>query len=539
MAELVKILSPLETVFHDSENHFDSFTSFSMLKNEKKSFQLLFTAEKNEKVTFSVASPLSEFIHFSAVRQVNAGLTRFKTADDFYLPGDRHSFPDLLVPMEDASFTAESGGFSSVWVHIYGELPAGSFTCAFSCSGSEPLSVTVEVIDAELPEQKLIYTNWFHTDCLMSYYGFGAFSDAYWRAAEKFLRRAVQYGMNCVLTPLFTPPLDTQVGGERPTVQLVDVFIDDKNEYSFSFDKLDRWIDMCEKCGIRYFEMSHLFTQWGARHAPKIIARKNGKDKKIFGWRTKASGKKYAAFLGSFAASLKEYINKKGIKDRCIFHVSDEPQKRHLRVYKKAAQIVYAHFGEFPIIDALSEYSFYEKGIVRIPVPNVNSIEPFIGNADPLWTYYCSGQGDKYASNRFFAMPAQRTRIIGLQLYKFDVKGFLHWGYNFYYTRFSKRLADPYKETDAGHAFPSGDSFVVYPGKDFEPLDSPRLYTFYDGIQDMLALELLQSLAGREKALAVLEQGLEKELSFNEYPHSAGWLLETRERINAEIKKSL
>ena len=55
----------------------------------------------------------------------------------------------------------------------------------------------------------------------------------------------------------------------------------------------------------------------------------------------------------------------------------------------------------------------------------------------------------------------------------------------------------------------------------------------------MLALKLLESKIGKEKALAVLEEGLESPLTFRDYPHSAEWLLKTRERINRAIAENL
>ena len=58
----------------------------------------------------------------------------------------------------------------------------------------------------------------------------------------------------------------------RTTVQLIDVY-QEENGYTFSFEKLERWLELCERCRIRYLEFSHLFTQWGAGHAPKIMAR--------------------------------------------------------------------------------------------------------------------------------------------------------------------------------------------------------------------------------------------------------------------------
>ena len=67
---------------------------------------------------------------------------------------------------------------------------------------------------------------------------------------------------------------------------------------------------MCRECGIEYFEMSHLFTQWGAKHAPKIVAiDSKGREKKIFGWKTRTSSKEYDKFLRAFASELIKIID--------------------------------------------------------------------------------------------------------------------------------------------------------------------------------------------------------------------------------------
>ena len=67
-----------------------------------------------------------------------------------------------------------------------------------------------------------------------------------------------------LLTPIFTPPLDTAVGGERTTVQLIDIVQDADGSYKFDWSRLKRWCDLCLRNGIKYLEIPHLFTQWGA-----------------------------------------------------------------------------------------------------------------------------------------------------------------------------------------------------------------------------------------------------------------------------------
>ena len=48
------------------------------------------------------------------------------------------------------------------------------------------------------------------------------------------------------------------------------------------------------------------------------------------------------------------------------------------------------------------------------------------------------GPGAGGYSNRFIAMPSYRTRSIGMQMFGYGIKGFLHWGYNFYNTQYSR-----------------------------------------------------------------------------------------------------
>ena len=43
-------------------------------------------------------------------------------------------------------------------------------------------------------------------------------------------------------------------------MQLVDI-TKTSSGYEYSYDLLDKWIDMCNEIGFEYFEISHFFTQ--------------------------------------------------------------------------------------------------------------------------------------------------------------------------------------------------------------------------------------------------------------------------------------
>jgi len=538
-------LHSLVKVFEDEKPAGGFLKPFSVFLNERVAFQaalysgsaLTLTVEMD--MTPALYGGVSVFL----VRQIPSSLPCYKDHDNELLRSEPGLYPDLLEPV-DGPFELEAGKWQSLWF----ELAPGSETapgdyrvCARFLSGAAVLGsvcAQLTVLPASLLPGDLIYTDWFHTDCLATYYGVEVFSEDYWSIAENFLKTAAEHGVNMVLTPLFTPPLDTMVGGERPTVQLVDVAIEN-GAYRFGFEKLERWIAMARRCGIEYFEMSHLFTQWGAKRAPKIVAVSGGTGRLIFGWRTPAGGKAYREFLTAFAPELNRFIDTHGLREHCYFHVSDEPGLSQLRTYGKASKLLKELFPGFTFIDALSDYGLYKRGAVGLPIPASNHIDDFAGKVPQLWTYYCCGQYKNRLSNRFFCMPSERTRVLGFQLYKYNVRGFLHWGYNFWYTRFSIRPVDPFKETDAGGAFPSGDAFCVYPGEDGRALASLRLKVFYEGLQDLRALRLLEQLCGREKALAVLEEGIAEPLTFTRYPCGAEWLIDTRQRINAAVLAAL
>ena len=541
-------LSSLSKVFADSAPIETEWSNTSMMRNEVYSFQIAYhwNGYMKKNVQIRVRSELSPWISIRKVGLVPSEMPCHADHDDNVLRTAPGLYPDALYPLDDKGIVLLPEQWRTLWFTITPEekVEAGIYSIGISfcesiggCSGEEELGKMVfqiEILKALLPKQKLLHTEWFHSDCLATWYEDEVFSEGHWKHIEQFVTTAAKHGMNMILTPIFTPPLDTKAGGERPTVQLVDV---EKSlgTYRFGFNRLKQWIDMCRAAGIEYFEFSHLFTQWGAAHAPKIMATADGLMKRIFGWDTDAAGEEYRLFLSQFLPELLRFIEQNHLEKHSYFHVSDEPRMEDYDNYKKANAILSEYLQDYPVIDALSDYHFYETGAVKNPIPASDHIKDFLNHQVPdLWTYYCCGQY-KQVSNRFFNMPSARNRILGMQLYKFNIKGFLHWGYNFWYSQYSIHPIDPFRVTDAGYAFPSGDAFVVYPGED-GPIESIRLEVFYEALQDLRALELLEGTIGRAAVLALLEDGLEYPITFSEYPKDAEWMLLKREQINRAIE---
>jgi hypothetical protein len=278
--------------------------------------------------------------------------------------------------------------------------------------------------------------------------------------------------------------------------------------------------------------MSHLFTQWGAVAAPKIMGQVDGgKPVRLFSWDTPAVGGEYTVFLHAFLPELKEFLQGCGWLEHTWFHISDEPNDAEADTFALAKASVADLLQDCKVMDALSSYQIYNKGIVEHPIVSADHMDAFLEEHVPhLWTYYCTVQAIK-VPNRFIAMPSGRNRILGTLLYRYAIEGFLHWGFNFYNTKYSAARIDPFRVTDAGAFFPSGDPFLVYPAPDGTAYDSVRGAVLCQALADLRMLQLLESQIGRDKTVAMLDALYERPITFTDYPCREDFF----EQLRAEI----
>ncbi len=536
--------SALEKVFVTKNEFKSEYIAATALRGEEFSFQIAFksTEIRLRECKVEVVSDLKKHISLFRVDNVPA-LNPINTdaQDDNYLTKEPGLIPDVLSPLAPADpIFAYPYAWCSLWVTV--KIPKTArkgkhkIRLVFEntdFSYREEKVFTLTVISAVLPKQKTIVTQWFHCDGIAQYYNQKMFSPQNWKYIENFIKTATEHGINMILTPIFTPALDTKIGHERATCQLVGITKNTDNTYSFDYTLLDRWVRLCLKHGVEYFEMAHLFSQWGAACAPKIMATYEGNYQRIFGWDTASDSDEYLGFLDAFLPSLCDHLKQLGIDEKVYFHLSDEPHIEHLERFLRLKKHTSPLLEGFKTMDALSNIEFFKDGVVSTPVPALNHIDPFLeSKVSNLWTYYCCSQSVD-VSNRFLAMPSARNRVLGAQLYKFDIVGFLQWGYNFYNSRLSVHPVNPYLVTDCMGAFPAGDPFSVYPAADGTAIPSLRIKVFFYGLQDLRALSLLEEFEGKEAVIKLLEEyGI---ISFTDYPKTSEAILSLREEINRRI----
>ncbi len=552
MKATIKQISSLDKIFPAAIGDVREVTAIKVLGGQQFSYQLAVDSREggNEivEVSFKVDSPLKEFIRLYAVKNVPVDIHVSPDVDDDYLTKETGLMPDMLMPLpiEDA-YIRMMDEAAALWVAVTvpEDFPAGEYPITITAreefiiaqTKGEPMDFvfTAKVLPCNLPKQTTKFTQWFHTDCIADYHNVPVYSEAHWDLIDKYMALYAENGGNVILTPLITPALDVGFGLRRTCVQLVGV---EKNgeTYAFDFSKLARWISLVNKNGIEYFEMSHLFSQWGLAYTPNIKVTENGEEKYLFGWHMESKDPAYKNFLEQFLPALLAFLKEQSVKDRCYFHISDEPNDKHLENYQYAHALITPLIEGCPTLDALSNYDFYERGLVTAPATATDHIEAFLEHNVPnQWAYYCGSQGIK-VSNRFIAMPSYRNRVIGLQMYKYDVKGFLQWGYNFYNSQLSRMKTNPYMSTSNNKSYVPGDAFSVYPLAD-GAAPSLRAVVFKEALDDIEVCRKLEEFIGKDAVVKMIDDAAGMNITFKEYPRNKEFIPNLMEQMMEKIKE--
>ncbi len=544
-------------IFPDSKLCKD-FTRASILSNESFSFTVAYKTDCAEYLPVSI-SVSAENIPVSVYKVGYVPVTHTKTLTPQLAAENKGAglYPDVLlkrkaVPevVKGKQVTAPyyekdeknqlnaTGEYQSVLVTLNEngqKLAPGNYSVKIKITSLRDVedhsehTVNIKVIDAALCDTDIYYTNWFHYDCLCDIHGVKLYSEEYFSLLGNYFENAAKHGMNTLLIPAFTPPLDTLIDSERMNVQAVGIKVEN-GVYTFDFSLLERIIKLALDCGFKHFEHPHFFTQWGAEHAPNIYAGK----KRIFGWDTNASGDEFKGFLNAYIPAFLSFAKKLGIDDRLFFHISDEPTDENEITYKKAHAVIKDLLSDYPSGDALSSIKFFENGTVKTPIVEITSADDFYGKCQNFWLYYTGGN-IKNGSNRRITNKPYCTRILGLHLFRYKARGFLHWGYNYCYDSMSMGIFDPASDP-CGYKQMPGVSFLSYPGIN-EVLPSLREKYMCEAMNDLRALKLLESFIGYEKVISLCEDFFGKKIDSDTMPQNENEMILFRETINDLIEK--
>lgn len=528
------IFSSLQRVFADTLPKERLSENFVIAKNQRFSTQIACRLEDVfddgvilPTAKLSVISGLENFsikirkVGLVPVKHRNLAVPESDSEDNCHYPG---YVPDILYESNYA--TLRPLETQSFWLTIEPKSKITSnatIRLELSINGENHVifDLGVAVIPIEIKCRKDFFcTTWLYSDALADYYKIDLFSDDYWRILENYFLNLVQHYQDTIYVPLFTPPLD----GEKRNSQLLIVTPLANNDYKFDFSNVKQYIFLAKKCGFTQFEWCHLFSQWGAKYAPKIYF---ASGENVFSNNILGNSSEYQNFLLQLLAELHIFCLEYEILNKSIFHLSDEPRtEEHLQTYLENRQFLRLIAPWLKVADAFSENLPAIFKAIDLPIPNIAASKDFIAAKRDFAVYFCCGPRGKFLQ-RFLDTPLSKVAMSGFLFFRFGVKGFLHWGGNYWYQAHSQKLIDPFTVSD-GNApielnWAHGDPFVIYPGEDGNALDSIRWEIFAEALQDYALLQTL--------GISIDDCRLDTLIAFDDFPFSS----ETINNLRREI----
>ena len=380
--------------------------------------------------------------------------------------------PDPLL--EDSTVGLAADQAQPVWLTVFvpEDAKPGSYSGAVTVSldGRETkMPITLKVFGFALPaERHLFVTNWFNPGNIANAHGVELCSDAFWPILERYARNMAEHRQNVVLTPW----------------SLIEVARQEDGSLSFDYSRFDRFVETFLRAGVNdRIEISHVGHAEGGWGGPVALSRLRAKEAKTGAYVTLG----YSDGLKPFLQNLEQHLEEKGWLSKAMIHVSDEPSIRNVDSWREASALVHQAAPRIRRIDAIETTDF--DGFLEVWVPKLSQYdawrEAFEKRRDSaeLWYYICCHPFGNVYPNRFLDFPGVSVRVLHWINYRYDLKGYLHWGWNFW-------GENPFGVPRDN--LPPGDTHVVYPGRN-GPLDSIRWEIQRESLEDFEYLYLLQS----------------------------------------------
>lgn len=375
---------------------------------------------------------------------------------------------DVIVPLKDgvqSIYPAKSAFYLRFDVEnacIPGEY---SFYLSITSKSQKQIQIPIllHVYSAEIPGKIILKTsNWFNLQNIALRHNCKLWSEEFWEKTELYVALMERAHQNCFLLPFAAIE-----------------YYQENGEWKFGFDHAKRLIDIFTCHGIQILECGPAVRQifLGDAHFHLLV------NDDIM-----AISNEGLPFIEKFYKELNLFLLENGYLDFCIFHVADEPFDSSIREYEALADRIKRIIPTARFVDAVCTSSI--KDYPDIPIPDEKryeedySVFAEIQKQREVWYYTCALPGGLYC-NRLLDIPLIKTRIMYWGAAKYNLAGYLHWGFNCY------RLGqDPYKnlcpQFSAVHEeryLPPGDTHLVYPGPE-GPYSSVRLEQIRKGIED-------------------------------------------------------
>jgi len=388
-------------------------------------------------------------------------------------------FPDYLMP--DQQISMNKGMFQSVWltISIPDNAGSGGFygNVTVKCNeGEQSLPVYLKVYPFSMPsERHLKVTEWYTTQNFEKLHGVeGTYSEAWFNMLRAYAENMAAHRQNIF----------------QVSMNSIDISLSSVGELTFDFLRFDQIAQVFwDTERMDYLETGFL-AKFGeeAWFSTEILLKDFHVKSEETGEQISMPGKD---IIPDLLPAFESHLRRKGWLNKTLFHIHDEPTLRNVQAWRELSAYLHRYAPELIRMDAIETTSLFDD--IEIAVPKLDYLDAWYKtykeaarNGTELW-FYTVGiyQANSYP-NKTIDMPVMDNRIMHWLNYRFDLSGFLHWGWNYW-------TEDPY--ADVGMHI--GDGWHVYPVKE-GVLNSLRWEQMRNGLQDY---EYFWMLENKIKAL--------------------------------------
>ena len=374
-------------------------------------------------------------------------------------------FPDYLMP--DRQISIDKGMYQSVWltVSIPDTARAGGYSgkvTVKSSQGAQSLPVYLRVYPLSLPaERHLKVTEWYDTRNFEKLHGVeGIYTEAWFNMLRKYAENMAAHRQN-----VFRVPMNS-----------IDISLLSAGELSFDFSRFDQIAQVFWDTEKMDFLETGFLANFGEQgwFSTEIVL-------KDFRVKSEATGEQIILpgrdIVPGLLPAFEGHLRQKGWLDKTLFHIHDEPTLRNVLAWRELSAYLHRYAPDLIRIDAIETTNLFDD--IEIAVPKLDHLdawyEKYMNAAregTELWFYTVGIYQAASYPNKTIDMPVMDNRIMHWLNYKYDLSGFLHWGWN-YWT----------ENPDAEAGMHIGDGWHVYPVKE-GVLNSLRWEQMRNGLQD-------------------------------------------------------
>jgi len=490
----------LEKVFPESSFFTPMDAHADVARGEHASFQFVVRANSDiQNLKINVDAPGhadSELADIKSgfVGYVKVGRANPDPSNDAYQSISGY-FPDPIIYEE--SRDVPFGTTQAIWVSV--KIPVDcqtgiytgevEITCEIEGETfSRSKSFEIEVFKPVIENTSLWVTNWFFLDrlhYLNNMEPLKKHSDLYWELSRVMAKTLAEYRQNIAMISPFD---HTDFSYEN-------------DKWIFDFSNFNKMVALFVEEGvIGRLEGGHLGSRidggWLSPFGLYVPVLENDSiDKEVLPLDNPLTTEFYQAFLPAFAKNIKEH----GWEDQYIQHIADEPIDENVDSYIEISRFLKTLVPGLKVIEACHTHQL--ENMIDIWVPQMNFLESGMDfyterqtEGDEAWYYTCLAPKGEWA-NRFVELPLIKTRLLHWVNFKYNIPGYLHWGFNFWGSNSGIITAEnPYEDVSgmivsSGNILPGGDCWITYPGyKTIYP--SIRLEAMRDGIVDYELLKM-------------------------------------------------